>query len=84
MYLDSAEETLSYYDHIDEPYDYVKYTPILFNKWVNWAKNYKQRDEDMMRPMGIKVGPDWMRGEFEGIDGFYQFYKEVIEHFNNG
>lgn len=82
MYLDSMEEALSYYDCIDEPHDYVKYTPLLFNRWYEWAKNYRQKDEDVLRPMGIKLGPDWMRSEFDGIDGFYQFYIEITQNIN--
>ena len=82
LYLDSVEETLSYYDSIDEPYEYVKYTPLLFNKWFLWAKSYKHKDEDSMRPMGAaKLGPDWMRGDFESINSFYEFFIETLEFF---
>ena len=83
LYLDSMEEGLSYYDAIDEPHDYVKYTPKLFNLWFEWAKNYRPKQEDAMRPMGSgKIGPDWMRSEFDCLDTFYKFYIDITQDDN--
>lgn len=79
MYLDSVEETLSYYDSIDDPCDYVKYTPILFNKWCTWARMHKPNSEEQIRPFGQKLGPDWMRTEFVSLDTFYTFYIEITK-----
>jgi hypothetical protein len=78
MYLDSVEETLSYYDSVSEPHDYVKYTPKLFNMWLEWARNYKPREEDQLRPFGVHIGPDWMKSEFENINAFYEFYASLL------
>ncbi len=79
MYLDSIEETLSYYENISEPYNYVKYTPSLFNKWCDWARGYKAPENDSsMRSFGEKVGPDWMKGEFVDLKGFYEHYTDII------
>lgn len=82
MYLDSAEETLSFYDEIDDPHDYVKFTPKLFNQWCSWARMYKKTDQDSLRPMGTKIGPDWMKSEFDNIDTFYKHYTNITEDTN--
>lgn len=83
MYLDSVEDALSYYDSVDEPHDYVRYTPLLFNRWLDWARMHKPKEEDAMRPMGgAKLGPDWMRSEFENIGAFYDFYTALLRDFN--
>ncbi len=81
MYLDSIEETLAYYDNIDEPHDYVKYTPMLFNQWVQWAKSYKPTGDNAMRQFGIKVGPDWMKSEFDSLDTFYKHYINITQNY---
>jgi len=78
FYLDSIEEALSCFDHLDEPHKYVQYTPFLFNKWANWARAYKSKDEDTMRPMGgPKIGPEWMKSEFDCLNTFYEFYISI-------
>lgn len=82
MYIDSVEEALSFYDNIDEPHDYVKYTPVLFNRWITWARNYKHKDEDTLRQFGTKIGPDWMRSEFDSLDSFYEFFISIIKDDN--
>jgi hypothetical protein len=82
MYLDSVEEVLSFHDGIDEPHEYVKQTPRLFNKWAEWAKSYKSKDEDTMRPFGVKTGPDWMKSEFDCLDTFYKFYIDILQNDN--
>lgn len=79
FYLDSVEELLSYYDEVDEPYDYVKFTPILFNRWTDWARKYKVKDQDALRPFGERLGPDWMKSEFSGLEDFYQYYLALLE-----
>lgn len=80
MYLDNVEETLSYYDNIDEPHDYVRYTPMLFSKWLDWAKSYKHKEEDVLRPMGERIGPDWMKSEFDCLDTFYKHYIDITQN----
>ena len=83
MYLDSTKETLSYFDNIDEPFEYVKQTPLLFHKWVDWAKIHKPSEGDVLRPMGDKMGPSWMRCDFEDLNAFYEFYISLLEDFRN-
>ena len=81
MYLDNVEETLAYHENINLPNDYIRYTPSLFNKWADWARSYKPKDDGSLRPMGgDKVGPDWARTEFDSLDTFYKFYVEVTEN----
>jgi len=37
-----------------------------------------------MRPMGgEKLGPDWMRGDFDSLNTFYLFFLELLESFKN-
>lgn len=69
---------LSYYTDIDEPCEYVKYTPFLFNKWSSWARAY-QPDKNVLRPLGEKSGPDWMRDKFDCLETFYQFYISLFK-----
>jgi len=78
MYLDSTEEALSFYDTVSDPYKYVLYTPTLFNRWCQWARNYKTNNQDQLRPFGQKLGPDWMRSDFDNLEIFYQFYTDLI------
>lgn len=78
-YLDSVDEVLGYYEEIDEPCEYVKMTPKLFNKWSAWARKYKPKESEIMRPFGEKIGPDWARTEFNNLEDFYIFYRDLLE-----
>ena len=78
LYLDTVEEVLSYYTDIDDPCEYVKYTPNLFNRWSKWARTHKPEQQDSLRPFGQKLGPDWMKTDFDGLETFYQFYIDLL------
>ena len=33
---------------------------------------------NIIKPMGIKTVPDWVRYEFEGIEEFHKYYSSLI------
>jgi hypothetical protein len=59
---------------------YVKMTPKLFNKWSEWAKTYKPKEDNAIREFGAVIGPDFMRIEFKDLEDFYQYYSGLIEN----
>jgi hypothetical protein len=59
-------------------------TPILFNEWYNWGKIVEEEMSNLenmrgeIRAMGDKVGPDWMKYEFNSYEEFYKHYCELL------
>jgi len=82
IYLDSVEEQISAFANIHRPPKYIVYTPSLFNAWSDWAQTYREPVDGKIRPLGEKVGPAFCRWEFDGLEDFYQYYKEIIEEAN--
>jgi len=64
----------------NDPPLHVLETPALFNKWISWVRGYKDPGEGYIRPMGERVGPIWCRWEFDGLESFYEYYRDLLEH----
>ena len=81
MHLEYAYSQLAYFNEINDPPRFVMETPVLFDAWIKWAKIYKAPSDNIgtIKPLGEKVGPGWLRFEFENVDDFYGYYIDLLK-----
>jgi len=78
LQMDKIEEIIGFYTEVSEPPEYVKVFPLLFNQWHSWAKTYRPVESNSIRPFGEPICPSWMRVEFNDLEDFYQFLRDLL------
>jgi len=48
-----VDEVLGYYSSIPQPSGYIIHEPREFNKWAEWAQQYKPKQDMSIMPLGI-------------------------------
>lgn len=60
------------YSEVPPPPIFIIHTPGEFNRWAEWARDFKKDDyKGMFQPFGVEFDID------EGIDGFINYYSSL-------
>jgi hypothetical protein len=84
-YLNRVAEEISFHDKVSDPPYFVKMTPLLFMKWLDFARYYTPASSGQgeMLPLGTRIGPSWLRWEFSGLQDFVEYYEELLKDASN-